>query len=146
MNEEEFRKTLSYAVEQIVEEKSKKGFLEKLAAMTAFVAALGAFAGASVAIYSSWQTIAKQEQIEITQAAILAKQIELDEHQKKLDDNSRIVRLSIVQKKYCASIPLDEDEAWQNYRNCLSELTVSDSPNDDPKRLICAARYMPCNP
>mgnify|MGYP000365472089 CR=1 FL=1 len=146
MNEEEFRKTISYAIDQIVEEKSKKGFLERLAAMTAFVAALGAFAGASVAIYSSWETIAKQEQIETTQAAIQKKQIELNEHQKKLDENARIGRLSITEKKYCASIPPDEDEAWTSYRKCLAELAVSNSPNDDHNRLICAAKYVPCKP
>ena len=64
MNEKEFKELVGFAVEEIVAEKSKKGFIERLAGITAFVAALGAFAGSAIAINSALVTLSKQEKIE----------------------------------------------------------------------------------
>ena len=110
MNEKEFKELVSFAVEEIVAEKSKKGFVERLAGITAFVAAIGAFAGAIVAVSSAWDTLAKQEHIEETQAAIKKKQDFLDSNQKRLDENTRISRLWQTESKSCASIPILEEK------------------------------------
>ena len=145
MNEKEFKELVSFAVEEIVAEKSKKGFIERLAGITAFVAAIGAFAGSIVAVNSAWDTLAKQEQIEITQAAIKKKQDLLDLNQKKLDENTRISRLWQTEGKSCASIPILENKKWESYLGCLEKDGVTNKKSDDPKRYSCIKIHGACS-
>ena len=145
MNEKEFKELVGFAVEEIVAEKSKKGFIERLVGITAFVAALGAFAGSAIAINSALDTLSKQEKIESTQRHIERRQIVLNTNQKRLDENSRISRISNSIGKHCSPIPLDENDIWENYLQCLKDDGVTKSKSNDTKRLACISKYGACS-
>lgn len=145
MTEEELARALKVTVNELAEEKSKKGIFEKIATVTALLSAVAAVSGAAISINASLKAVEQQATIEATQRTIENRQITLDKRQKLIDENTRIGRLDSTVGWFCESIPTDEDKVWETYKACLTLKEVTNSIKDDEKRYECADSYVPCN-
>ncbi|UTW56162.1 hypothetical protein [Kordiimonas sp. SCSIO 12610] len=134
-------------LEKLIQERAKKGIVERITAITAFVAAIGAFATAIVSIATALETRSSQDDLAATQARLDAQQIKLDTNDYKINENARIVRLYRAQGRGCSTIPFDEIARWNRYSMCMGVAEDFDQFKtiDDQTRLMCLEQHSYCD-